>query len=341
MRALKDLIRNAQALAILFLSVLAYAVTGKTPANGLQAMIRVHALTNGWLTNALTALFRLARPSRAPDDFRDERDLFATLGPAATRDVVRGLHEEGYAVSPLRVPSEIVQRLCAYADATPGFPTDASGKTGDKRRYDRADRSIAKFHFAPDDLANQVDIQNLAADSGLLDIAQRFLGCLPVLDSIAMWWSTAHLEKAADEIAQTFHIDYDRVRWLKVFIYLTDVTPASGAHVFVRHSHLREARRAELIGRGYVRLPDADIQRVYRPDEIVDICGPAGTVLFEDTSGFHKGKMPESKERLMLEFQFSCNLFGANYRPMHLSQPVGARLAAARRLVPAAYPMFT
>jgi hypothetical protein len=50
--------------------------------------------------------------------------------------------------------------------------------------------------------------------------------------------------------------------------------------------------------------------------------------------------MPEKRERLMLEYQFSCNLFGANYAPMRLARPAGARLAAARRALPAAYPMF-
>src|SRR5258706_8587023 len=186
-------------------------------------------------------------------------------------------------------------------------------------------------------LANVPDVQDFAAAAGLLDIAHRYLGCLPVLDSVAMWWSTPHLERAADEIAQTFHIDYDRVKWLKIFIYLTDVTPESGPHVYVRHSHLREERRAELIGRGYVRLPDEDVLRVYRADEVVNICGPAGTVLFEDTSGFHKGRMPEKQERLMLEYQFSCNLFGANYQPMKLAPPIGDRLAAARHAMPAPY----
>ena len=156
-----------------------------------------------------------------------------------------------------------------------------------------------------------------------------------------MWWSTPHLDHAADEIAQRFHFDCDRVRWLKIFIYLTDVTPESGPHVFVRHSHLREARRADLIGRGYVRLPDEDVARVYRPEEFATICGVAGTVLFEDTSGFHKGTRPEKRERLMLEYQFSCNLFGANYPSMRLQGPVRPRLAEARARLPAVYPHFT
>ena len=337
---MKGLLRSLRAIATLFLSLIAYAVSGRTPGSGLQAMIQVHAMTNGWATSLLGALFGLARPARQLAGSRDPGDLFAALTPGEIGAVVRGLREEGYAIGPSRVPLDMVGRLHAFAETAPGYPTDANGTTGEKRTYDRADRNIAKFHFSPDDLANQVDIQNLAADCGLLEIAQRSLGCLPVLDSIAMWWSTPHLDRAADELAQTFHIDFDRLRWLKIFIYLTDVTPESGPHVFVRHSHLREARRAPLIGRGYVRLPDEDVQRVYRADEIVSICGPAGTVLFEDTSGLHKGTMPEKRERLMLEYQFSCSLFGANYKPMRLALPVGARLSAARRAMPAAYPMF-
>ena len=80
---------------------------------------------------------------------------------------------------------------------------------------------------------------------------------------------------------------------------------------------------------------------MYQPDEIVTICGPAGTVLFEDTSGFHKGTKPEKHERLILEYQFSCNLFGTTYKSMRLVPPVGTRLAAARENLAAAYPMFS
>jgi hypothetical protein len=336
----KHFLLNARALATLLVAVLVYVFSGRTPSRGLQAMIQVHAATNGWATQAIAALFRLGRPARPLDGVRDPKDLFAGLSADQTATVVGGLRRDGYAVAPTRIPGDVVARLRAFAEQTQGTPTDAAGKSGPRQRYDRSDRTVAKFQFDARDLANQVDIQNLAADTGLLDIAQRYLGCLPVLDSIAMWWSTPHLERPADEIAQRFHIDNDRLRWLKIFIYLTDVNQESGPHVFVRHSHLREPRRAELVARGYVRLADEDVRRVYRADEIVDIVGPAGTVLLEDTSGFHKGRMPEKLERLMLEYQFSSNLFGANYEPMRLSGPPCPRLAAAMRALPSAYSMF-
>lgn len=337
---MKALLRNLNAIAVFAASLLAFVFAGRTPSSGLQAMIRVHALTNGWATGAALALLRLGRPARGLESLRDAGDLFGSRPASESDAIVRGLREDGYAVAPTRLPAEIVEGLRRFAEVTPGTPTDANGKSGSLRVYDRADRSIAKFHFDPSTLANQPDVQKLAADAGFLDIAQRYLGCLPVLDSITMWWSTPHLERPADEVAQTFHIDYDRLRWLKIFIYLTDVASDSGPHVFVRHSHLREARRANLIGRGYVRLPDEDVLRVYRPDEVVEIVGPAGTVLFEDTSGFHKGRMPEKRERLILEYQFSSNLFGANYAPMKLARPVGARLGAAMQALPSAYSMF-
>lgn len=337
---MRRLLRAIRAGATLTASLLVYLLTGRTPARGLQAMIDMHAFTNGWATSGLVKILSVGRPTRRLDGVRDPRDLFAKLSAGEIAAVVRNLQEDGYAIAPMRIPSEIIVRLCAFAEHTAGIPTDAKGRSGAKQRYDRSDKTVAKFQFEPNDLANQIDIQNLAADVGLLDIAQRYLGCLPVLDSIAMWWSTPHLARPADEIAQTFHIDNDRLRWLKIFIYLTDVTQESGPHVFVQHSHLREPRRAELISRGYVRLSDEDVRRVYRSDEFIDIVGPAGTVLIEDTSGFHKGRMPENRERLMLEYQFSCNLFGANYTPMRLAPPIGERLAAARRALPAAYPMF-
>lgn len=337
---MKDLLRTLRAYLTLLWSLSAYAATGRTPGAGLQAMIHAHARSNGWSTALLAKLFRLGRPAQPIAGVRDPANLFAALGEDGAEAVVRGLREDGYAVAPIRIPAETVARLRRFAETTPGDPWDAKGTIGARQLYDRDDRRIAKFQFDGDDLANQPDLQDLAADAALLDVAQRYLGCLPVLDSIAMWWSTPHLAQAADEIAQRFHIDYDRVRWLKVFIYLTDVTPDNGPHVFVRHSHLREPRRAGLIGRGYVRIADEDVARAYRPEEFISICGPAGTVLFEDTSGFHKGSRPEQRERLMLEYQFSCNLFGANYKPMRMRPPLTPRLEQARRSLAGVYPLF-
>ena len=44
-------------------------------------------------------------------------------------------------------------------------------------------------------------------------------------------------KKADSEAAQMFHFDLDRIKWLKFFIYLTDVKINSGPHVYVSGTH--------------------------------------------------------------------------------------------------------
>jgi hypothetical protein len=52
----------------------------------------------------------------------------------------------------------------------------------------------------------------------------------------------------------------------------------------------------------------------------VEFCAPRGTILAEDTRGFHKGKNVEMGDRLMFQVQFSNSLFGATSETGHFRQ---------------------
>ena len=108
-----------------------------------------------------------------------------------------------------------------------------------------------------------------------------------------------------------FHFDLDRVRWLKVFYYLNDVHSANGAHMFVPGTHRDGAIPRELLSQGYTRLSDGEVSKYFPPDTWKSIEGPMGTILFEDTRGLHKGIPVVEGHRLVLQFQYSIDLFGA------------------------------
>jgi hypothetical protein len=46
---------------------------------------------------------------------------------------------------------------------------------------------------------------------------------------------------------------------------------------------------------------------------LLEFHGPRGTIIAEDTRGFHKGKPIEGGDRLVLEFDFCDSLFGGGY----------------------------
>src|SRR5690606_18205340 len=102
---------------------------------------------------------------------------------------------------------------------------------------DRARPRAVRYELRADDLVASSDVQRLLADWSLLAVAQDYLRATPIIDIVAMWWHTALHDHPDARAAQFFHFDMDRPRWLKFFIYLTDVAPENGPHCFIRGSH--------------------------------------------------------------------------------------------------------
>ena len=149
------------------------------------------------------------------------------------------------------------------------------------------------------------------ADLSLIAVAQRYLGSRPVADVTALWWNTSFSDRPDREAAQWFHFDMDRIKWLKFFICITDVTIKTGPHTFISSSHRTDAIPSDLLSAGYARLSDDIVEQHFGRDRFVEFCAPRGTILAEDTRGLHKGKLVEVGDRLMFQVQFSNSLFGA------------------------------
>ena len=116
------------------------------------------------------------------------------------------------------------------------------------------------------------------------------------------------------ESAQQFHFDMERIRWLRYFIYLTDVTPDSGPHCFVKGTHRSGAIPQDLLRQGYVRQTDETMLQKYGNEAHREFVGGRGTIIAEDSRGFHKGAAPRKGDRLLLAFELSSSTFGANKR---------------------------
>jgi len=90
---------------------------------------------------------------------------------------------------------------------------------------------------------------------------------------------------------------------------LTDVTPKNGPHVYLKGSH----RKIPRLLRGDGRKTDDAVRQAGLWENIVELTGPAGTIMAVDTIGLHKGKTPIAGDRLALENEFSTSLFGMDY----------------------------
>ena len=101
------------------------------------------------------------------------------------------------------------------------------------------------------------------------------------------------------EQAENLHRDNDVIRFLKYFIYLTEVTEESGPHIFVESSHT--------VSKGLdIRLyQDNEVETLFNKDKFRKFIGKKGLSFMEDTYGFHKGQPAKTQKRLLLQIRYS------------------------------------
>ncbi|OIR19136.1 hypothetical protein GALL_00150 [mine drainage metagenome] len=129
-----------------------------------------------------------------------------------------------------------------------------------------------------------------------------------------MRWSPHVKDTPDSEAAQLYHFDMERIKWLRFFIYLTDVDTNSGPHCFIKGTHRAGAIPKYMLDQGYARQSDEVIYKEFGKAAEVEFTGVRGTIIAEDSKGYHKGKMPNKGDRLLLAFELSASTFGANKR---------------------------
>ncbi|HHP7246258.1 MAG TPA: phytanoyl-CoA dioxygenase family protein [Elainellaceae cyanobacterium] len=216
---------------------------------------------------------------------------------------VSALEANGYWVSPFRMPQAWVDAVKARM-----MNLEVSG------RQDRSDVQVAEclkpreatYWYDQTDLLGIDEIHQLIRDPVIREVVGRYLRCDPVYDFSVAWWSFPSANGPDPSAAQLYHFDLDRVRWLKIFVYLTDVDELNGPHAFIRGSHKTIGKKLWRDG----RYSDQEVFALYDQSDETVFTGPAGTLFIEDTMGFHKGLPVKSGSRLVFESEFSINHFG-------------------------------
>lgn len=166
-------------------------------------------------------------------------------------------------------------------------------------------------HYDRKELVNNKDILDIANDNGVLALAQEFLGATPTISNINMWWSFGGRKQA--EEAQLYHRDVDDWKFCKFFIYLTDVSSENGPHIYVKGSSASpEYRKIR-------RYQDSEVEAKFGKENVISFERSKGSAFMVDTYGFHKGLLPKSGRRLLLQIQYSLNpLSVETYAPTNI-----------------------
>jgi hypothetical protein len=316
-----------------------YSRTGTTPSEAYHSLIHLHCRTNGRSNDFLHAL---ARRRFSPVALASAHGVLGDLSPADVERIAAEIRENGYIRPAERLPADVCQRLHDFSLQTEATLAPPRKEGPARAVYDPAHPIAEGYRFDEASLIVQPDIQRLMADPSLLAVAQAYLGCLPILSSVFMLWSTpARLaDNAREELAQMYHFDMDRLKWLKFFFYVTEVTSDRGPHCFIAKSHRQGRQLPSLLARGYVRYPDQELEPFFQAADRIELTGPPGTLFAVDTRGYHKGITPRTGDRLMVQLEFCDSLFGAPYSRPAFPGTCVPELEARRREVPRVYSRY-
>jgi hypothetical protein len=198
-----------------------------------------------------------------------------------------------------------------YRDDRPRFlPLASDGR--------HPDAHIA--HHDPVDVMTAPHLVELANDPRIMGVASSFLGCKPTISYLAAWWS--YPTQTGAQQAEFFHRDVDDWRFLKLFVYLTDVAADNGPHVYVRAS----ARSGDF--RKIRRYTDDEVIQRFGTDAVLTLTAPSGHGFLENTFGIHKGQPVAHAPRLIFQAVYGLSVlpYAPVRPPMRMSEFGRAKL---------------
>jgi hypothetical protein len=267
---------------------------------------RVNRLATGLERRGIVATYELHDRLLAN---RSSRRRFGSGPPQldnVQRDVLERLRTEGYATLPFTelVPDPGVwQELEAdgarfAAETEAGLTREREGAEAELRRRAGKEFLVRKYSWDVE-LGLDDPWLRLGTNPRLLDLANAYLGMWSKLEYVDVWY-TAPAGGDERRASQRWHRDFNDRHLLKAFLYLVDVDEETGPFEYVP----RSAPGGELdrlwpwrpLGENY---PPEDQFAESVNGRSVTFTAPKGTIIFCNTSGFHRGGFARRKPRVL------------------------------------------
>lgn len=306
---------------ILFLLMQAAKLFQQTPAICYKAFRFLFCFTKGGTNDQISSFIS---KMNGKYDLVESTGILGNIDRVQASEITKSLKQSGFIIFEHKIDNHILDKFLVLANRSncylkppvPGFTTAI---------FDSEKPKSVIYQLMEEDLVYDRTVQEIMADKSLLHIAQEYLGTKPIQDMVTMWWSTSFQKKADSKAAQLFHFDMDRLKFIKFFIYLTDVSEKNGPHVYVKGSH--RSLPPQLAKD--TRFDDHLIESYYGKENIIKITGKKGTIIAADTRGIHKGLPIIEGHRLIFQLQFSNSLFGQSYEKYNLrTKKISASLSA-------------
>jgi len=171
-------------------------------------------------------------------------------------------------------------------------------------------------------ITKESPIGNILFNSYMADIASSYFKSQAYMTSAVSFYTRAKDPKDFTDndihgSAQSWHFDYANIRFLKFFIYLTDVKKENGPHTFAVNTHedkfIYPTKKDDFHKAGFRVYPNGEMEGLVKDEwvqgktEIKEFCYPAGTLIIENTSGLHRGGYCYSGTREMISFEYAVS----------------------------------
>jgi Phytanoyl-CoA dioxygenase (PhyH) len=267
---------------------------------------RVHRLASGLERRGVIATYELHDRLLANRASRAHHQRQPPQLDAVQRGVVERLRKEGYATLPV---AELIEDPAAWAELEADaarFRADteaglaAEGETGSSalRRRPGKEFVIRKYAYGVR-LGLDDPWLRLGTNSRLLDVANTYLGLWSKLEYVDVWYTPPAGEEERRS-SQRWHRDFNDRHLLKAFIYLVDVDEETGPFEYVPGSaaggDFDSVWPWRPLGDNY---PPEDEFAERVDGRAVTFTAPKGTIIFCNTSGFHRGGFATGKPRVL------------------------------------------
>lgn len=241
-----------------------------------------------------------AAPPRLTDGQRRVAESLASTGIAVTSSEEVGLPD-----AERRALDAMLAGFAASERVQSVLHLDAESFA---RRPLKGDDYMVKYHPEGPTLAASDPLLRVGLSTAVLDTVNTYLALWAKLTYTDLW-HTIPVDVGRRIGSQQWHRDPEDLRMVKVYFYHTAVTAESGPLEYVRESHF-QGRFGGLWGwhptvtHGDRYPREEELERAVPREQRVLATGPAGTIVFCDTSGLHRGGISRGAPRIVATWTF-------------------------------------
>jgi hypothetical protein len=244
---------------------------------------------------------------------RKSRRLFADDHPeldVVQRRILDDVSREGYSVLPfheLFPGDDLWPEIEAQRDRFVAATEADLASGGDKVRVREGKEFVVRLHSYGVEIGLDDPWCRACMSHRMLDVANAYLRMWSKLEYVDVWYSVPQPAEAERVSSQLWHRDYNDKHLLKTFLLLVDVDEKMGPFQYVPGSQpggpYADAWGWKPLGHNYPT--ESELEELIPASAIETFTGPKGTLIFCNTSGFHRGGFSTTRPRVLSTATYS------------------------------------